>query len=108
MLENNFVVSLLVLLLFLLQISAQMHQLRSIPILCDGFTWFQQLIMHHPDLVPSNAEHNLSVVREPTANIWVDKITGQILLGNVVYMLKNNNPRAANVIPPALYALTNC
>ena len=48
------------------------------------------------------------IVREPTANIWIDKITGQILLGNVVYMLKNNNPRAANVVPPALYALTNC
>ena len=42
MLENNFVVSLLVLWPFLLQCSAQMHQLRLIPIPCDGFTRFEQ------------------------------------------------------------------
>ena len=39
-----------------------MHQLHSIPIPCDGFTWFQQLIIHHTELVPPNAEHNLGNV----------------------------------------------
>ena len=61
-LEDNFVVSLLVLWSFLIQCSAQTHQLRSIPIPCDGFTWFQQLIIHQTELVPSNVEENLGTV----------------------------------------------
>ena len=28
----------------------------------DGFTWFQQLIIHHTELVLQNAEHNLATV----------------------------------------------
>ena len=62
MMEDNFVVSLLVLWPFLLQCSAQTYQLCSIPIPCDDFTWFQQLITHHTELVPPNAEHNLGTV----------------------------------------------
>ena len=45
-----------------LQCSAQTHQLHSIPIPCNGFTRFQQLITHYTELVPSNAEHNLDTV----------------------------------------------
>ena len=41
MLEDNFYMSLLVLWPFLLQYSAQTHQLSSILIPCDGFTRFQ-------------------------------------------------------------------
>ena len=63
MLEDNFVVSLLVLQPFHLKCSAQTHQLRSIPIPCDGFSWFQQLIIHHTELVSRNVEHNLGTVR---------------------------------------------
>ena len=37
-------------------------QLPSIPIPCNGFTRFQQLIIHHTQLVPLNAEHNLGTV----------------------------------------------
>ena len=62
MLEDNFVVSLLVLWLFLLQCSAQTHQLRLIPIPRNGCTRFQQFIIHHTELVPSNAEQNLGTV----------------------------------------------
>ena len=54
MLEDNFVVFLLVLWPFLLQCSAQTHQLRSKPISCDGFTWNQQLIIHHTEPVAQN------------------------------------------------------
>ena len=61
-LEDDFVVSLLVLSPFVLQFSAQMHQLRSILIPCDGSTRFQKLIIHHTELVPLNAEHNLGTV----------------------------------------------
>ena len=57
-----FVLSLLVLWPFLLQCSAQTHQLPLIPICCDGFTRFQQLIIHHTKLVPPNAEHNFGTV----------------------------------------------
>ena len=38
------------------------HQLPSIPIPSEGFTRFQQLIIHHTELVPPNAEHNLGTV----------------------------------------------
>ena len=62
MLEDNFVVSLLVLWPFFLQCSAQSHQFRSIPIPCDDFTRFQQFIIHHTEMVPPNAEHNLGTV----------------------------------------------
>ena len=62
MLEDNFAVSLLVLWPFLLQWSAQMYQLHSILIPYDGFTWFLQIIIHHTELVPPNAEHNLDIV----------------------------------------------
>ena len=55
MLEDNFVVSLLVLLTFFLQCLAQTHQLRSIPI---SYDIFQQFIIHHTELVLPNAEHN--------------------------------------------------
>ena len=68
MLEDNFVLSLLVLRPFLLQCPPSTHQLRSMLILCDGFTRFQQLIIHHIDLLPLNAEHNLGIV-----NIWSDR-----------------------------------
>ena len=61
-LKDNFIVSLLVLWPFLLQCSAQTHQRRSMPISCDGFTRFQQLIIHHTELVPPNVENNLSTV----------------------------------------------
>ena len=54
--------SILVLWPILLQCMAQTHQLRSIPTPCYGFTRFQQLIIHHPELVPLNAEHNLGTV----------------------------------------------
>ena len=59
---DNFIVSLLVLWSFLLQCSGQTHQLRSIPIPYDGFTRFKQIIIHHTEQVPSNAEHNLGTV----------------------------------------------
>ena len=59
MLEDNFVVSLLVLWQFLLQCSTQTHQLRSISIPYDGFTWLQQLII---ELLPPNSENNLSTM----------------------------------------------
>ena len=62
MLEDNFVVSLLILWPFLLQCSAQTYQLRSIPIPYDDFTRFQQLIIHRVELVLLNAEHNLGTV----------------------------------------------
>ena len=62
MLEDNFVVSLLALWPFLLQRSAQTHQLRLIPIMCDGYTRFQQIILHHIELAPLNAERNLGTV----------------------------------------------
>ena len=62
MLEDNFVVSLLVLWPFHLECSTQTYQLRSISISCDGFTRFQKLIIHHTELIPPNAEHNLGTV----------------------------------------------
>ena len=62
MLEDNFFASLLLLWPLLLQFSAQTHQLRSIQIPCDSFTQFQQLIIHHTELVPQNAAHNLGTV----------------------------------------------
>ena len=57
MLEDNFVVPLLVLWPLLLQCSVQTHQLRSILIPCNGFTQIQQLIIlphpqYSPDLAP--------------------------------------------------------
>ena len=61
-LEDNLVVSLFVLWPFFLQCSAQTHHLRSIPIPCDGSTQFQQLIIHHTEMVPPNAEHNFGTV----------------------------------------------
>ena len=46
--------------------SAQTHQLRFIPIPCDGFTRFQQLIIDHTELAPPNLEHNLRTVNIPS------------------------------------------
>ena len=62
MLGDHFVVSRLVLWPFLLQCSGQTHQLRSILIPGDRFTRFHQLIIHHTELVPPNAERNLGTV----------------------------------------------
>ena len=62
-LENNFVMSLLVLWTFILQCSTKTHQFRSIPITCNGFTPFQQLIIQHTELVLPNVEHNLGAVK---------------------------------------------
>ena len=60
----------LVLWTFRLQRSAQTHQLRSIPIPCDGFTRFQQLIIHHTELVSPNAEHSLGIVNIRWRHVW--------------------------------------
>ena len=64
-LEDNFVLSLFVLWLFLPQCSVQTHQLRSILTPCNGFTRFEQLTIYHMGLLPPNSEHNLG-----TVNIW--------------------------------------
>ena len=71
MLEDNFFVSLLLMWPFLHQCSASTYQLRSIPIPYDGFTRFQQLIIHHTEMVPPNAEHNLGTVK-----IWSGRRRG--------------------------------
>ena len=75
MLENNFVVSLSVLWPFLLQCSAHTHQLRSIPIPCDGFTRFQQFIIHHTELFPPNTEHNFGTVNIRSGR-WCGDMSG--------------------------------
>ena len=62
-LEDNFVVSFLVLWPCLLQCWDQTHQLRLIPIPYHGFTRFQQLIIDHTELVPPNSEPDLGIVK---------------------------------------------
>ena len=62
MLQNHFIVSLVVLRPFVFQCSAQTHQLRSIPIACDCFSRFYQFIIHYAELVPPNTEHDLGAV----------------------------------------------
>jgi len=62
MLENYFVMSLFVLWPFLLRCSAQTHQLKSIPISCNGFVRLEQLVIHDTLLIPPNTEHNLGAM----------------------------------------------
>ena len=83
--EDNFVVFFLVLWPFLLQFLVQTHKLRSIPIPCDGFTRFQQLIIQRTELGPPNADYNIdmsSVVALVTAgrvrpwSVWCNVLAG--------------------------------
>jgi len=59
MLENYFVVSLLVLRPFFFQCSVQTHQLKSI---CNDFVRLEQLVVYDILLIPPSTKHKLGAM----------------------------------------------
>jgi len=57
---------------FLLQCSAQLHQLLSVAFPSDDFVGLEQLIIHYTQLIPLNTKHELGAMKIRSALIDID------------------------------------